>query len=432
MSELQGPLRHFSVRITAHTPLALGDESKLGNFEQTIDFIPGSVLRGAVAGRALDVCSQPAYKDNHAACSDREQCDFWKLFSQDQAIFGNAYPGLSGPVYPFPLTARTCKYYPGLPREDRILEEAHGVFDILIPRFIYELASDPEFTLRSELLDGWERQHPNLPEIYSEKCPRCGEPSEPIPGYYTQAEVLLPGGQTFVRRSAHVGINRARFVAEDSLLFTQEALDTRGTRTQFFGQATAPAELAGLLEKYLEGEHFLGRGRSRGYGHVTVGVNPPNPQDGLDERRRAFQARLQAAWGRLRTDDPRLPERLPGEFISLTLRSPAILEDLGRPHLIPTPEEIGLPQARLVRAWTRPSVISGWDVAAGLPRRTSLAACAGSVYLYHLPSGALPRQALEDLEGEGIGTERGRGMGQVTLCAPFHWMSDLSSGGNHG
>jgi CRISPR-associated Csx10 family RAMP protein len=153
---------------------------------------------------------------------------------------------------------------------------------------------------------------------------------------------------------------------------------------------------------------------------VAIGAAPAEALRSLEEHLAEFQNAVRAAYYRWKAAAPGLPELAEGSFFSLGLLSPAILEDLGRPRLAPTPQEIGLPEARLLRAWTRPQPVGGWDSAAGLPRRTRLAACAGSVYLYYLPPGSEALAALAALETTGIGLEGERGLGQVTVCASIH------------
>ena len=418
------PLSLLSLKITAHTPLSLGDQSKMGNFEETVDYIPGAMLRGAAAARTLAQCTQPAYLKDHSRCPDRDTCPFWQLFGADEIAFGNAYAGPGGPVYPYPLTARSCKYHLAYPDPDDPSREAHGVFDVLVERFLYELLSDTKFPARELLLPpAWQGRLPRLAAPYRETCRKCPADAKPQPGYYSQGPTPIPARKPFISRAAHVGINRARFVAEEGLLFTQESLDTRDTGAFFFSQVcAADVQIEMLTQALQEGEHFIGRGRSRGLGRVEIGVNPPFESAPLAKRQQSFQERILAEWSRLRRVDKDLPERLPGRFISLTLVSPLILAGPAGPHLAPAPEEAGLPGAHLLRAWTRPVVTGGWDVAAGLPRRTRLAAAAGSVYLYYLPAQNLDLSALARLEVEGLGEERSRGFGQVHICAPFHAM----------
>lgn len=409
----------FSLRINAQSPLVLGDENNLGNNEQTISYIPGAVIRGAIGSKALGDCINREYIADHAHCPDRDNCPFWQLFGQDDIHFGNAYPGMAGPVYPFPLTARTCKYYPGLPQEDIFLDEFHGVFDSLVDRFVYEVLSDPDFPMRSQLLPGFDKV-PKLQGAYQDKCPECGETTERAEGYFIPGPTISPGAEPFIRRAAHVGINRSRSVAEDGLLFSQETLDTHGTLIQFYGQVTVTSERVDLLKKYLHGTHYFGRGRSRGFGQVEIGVNPPQARPAPMERIRDFQLALNAELSSYREYDPDIPSKFSGTLLCLTTQSPALLEEFGRPYLVPTAEDILFQEVVLVRAWTRPMIISGWDAAAGLPRRTRLAACPGSVYVYYVPSGNVSDSVLDTLEREGIGTERARGLGQIEICSPFH------------
>jgi len=423
--------RRLTNRITIHatTPLLLGEKSGMSNFEQSLDFIPGATLRGAVARRALQHCTQPEYKNNHAACPDRDRCPFWQLFSEDDIYFGNAYAGISDPVSPLPLTAHTCKYYPGIPEADsqRAREDAHGVWDTLLERLIHEALVDPQFPRRAEILPELGERIPKLPAwAYKETCPNCGKTAQPADGYYIPGTLLAPAGHVPISRRMHVGINRARFAAEDSLLFAQESLDTRGTRINFFAQVSAPEAKLELLNQYLNGSHALGRGRSRGYGMVEIATSAPRQGQDLSTRFASLQMageQVLRAWlGEEKAADS--PGKFSAQLFSLTLTSPAILETFGSPYLLPTARDIGIPEAFLLRAWTKPTVISGWDVAAGLPRRTRQAAVAGSVFLFAVPVGledVLPRLAL--LEENGLGEERARGFGQLQVCAPIHFNS---------
>lgn len=415
------PTRAYSIKIFAHTPLSLGDESKLGNFEQTLNFIPGAILRGAVAARTLKDCPLPDHQVDHSTCPQKDTCPFWQIFGKEEVHFGYSYPGKLGPVYPFPLTAHTCKYNPGLPNPESLLVDGHGIYDLLAGRFIYELLADPEFPARDVLLPAVGRTRLPLVDAPAEKCPRCQADLAPASGFYVPGSPLVAGSEPHTRRTAHVSINRARGVAEEGLLFTQETLDARAAGALFFGLVRAPDHLAATLEPFLQGEYYLGRGRSRGLGQVTLEPGLPYDEPDLPTRFQAFQDGLRVALRRWRPALPNLPSRLPGNLASLTLISPASFETAGRPALVPDPVEIGLPGAVLLRAWTRPTVLSGWDQAARLPRRTRLAAAAGSVYLFHLPGEAgdyLP--ALQALEDEGLGGERSRGLGQVQVCARIH------------
>jgi CRISPR-associated Csx10 family RAMP protein len=419
--------RRLSKQVTIHAtaPLLLGEKSGMSNFEQTLDFIPGARVRGAVASRALEKCTQPAYKDNHAACPDRQSCPFWQLFGDDDIFFGNAYAGISGPVYPVPLTAHTCKYYAGIPEADSqsARDDAHGVWDTLVERLVHETLVDTQFPHRAEILPELGQRIPKLPAwAHKEICPKCGNAAQPASGYYMPGPPLASAGHVPISRRMHVGINRARFAAEDSLLFTQESLDTRGTNINFFAEVSAPEAKLDLLTQYLNGSHALGRGRSRGYGMVKIDMAGSRSDQDLPMRFARLQVAAEKALRAWLSEDKTAnkPEKFSAQFFSLTLTSPAIFETFGRPILVPDAGEIGIPEAFLLRAWTKPVTISGWDVAAGLPRRTRQAAAAGSVFLFAVPAGldVLPGLAL--LGENGLGEERARGFGQLQVCAPIH------------
>ncbi|MFH1634281.1 MAG: hypothetical protein ABIG63_09780, partial [Chloroflexota bacterium] len=196
----------LSVTIASKTPLHLGDQSGFGNFEQTTAFIPGAAIRGALAQKVLDEGRSGGH-------------DFEELLGEDDIFFGPAYPGQAAPVHPFPLTARTCKYYPGIPSsQDKPWEIKHGVYDILIERFLYELLVDSRFPGRDVWLPEFKEKLPALQQTLGENCPRCSSEKvslEPASGYYIpvideddEAKMSLIAAQKpLVRRRAHVGIN---------------------------------------------------------------------------------------------------------------------------------------------------------------------------------------------------------------------------------
>jgi CRISPR-associated protein Csx10 len=236
-----------------------------------------------------------------------------------------------------------------------------------------------------------------------------------------------------------VGINRARGVAEDALLFTVETLDPAAEQIAFYSRLAVPDSRIDALHPYLSGDYHVGRGRSRGLGAVTLSVEeeqevaadePLGASFGETMRDRVddFNLAMRSALARYRSQDKRVPRSLPGTLFSVTLNSPAILESFGRALTAPTGAMVGLPQARLVRSWARTTMVSGWDAAAGLPRRTQLAVQTGSAFLFWVPPDLDRDEVVESLvrlEVLGMGRERSRGYGQVAVCAPFHMLRRL-------
>jgi CRISPR-associated protein Csx10 len=156
---------------------------------------------------------------------------------------------------------------------------------------------------------------------------------------------------------------------------------------------------------------------------VKVFVQSVVDTSDLDDRVRDFNYAVEHALYQAHEADSRVQVEFSGRFFSLTLRAPVTLELDGMPTARPEPSDIGVSGAVRVRSWARTSVVGGWNAAARLPHRTRLAVQAGAVYLFYAPSEVKENeltQQLEALEIQGIGTWRERGLGQVTVCAPFH------------
>jgi len=413
----------YLLQIVPQTDLIIGTKEGWGNEQTTLDHIPGRVLRGAIGERI--------FRQN-AALHDR-------IFDgQNEPIFGHAYPGQKGPIFPLPLTARTCKRFSGFWQEEnrtRRQEAQHGITDHLIADFVYELVSDPQFPQRSEIA-------PELGRSWSEKgwfpanrshqyCEICDdEDMTPIDrgGYYAWQNGITPIRDSFaVGRTTHSGINRARGVSEDRVLFSEEHLASpdQGSGWYFFGWLHIPQHKVSDLEPYLNDIYAIGRGRSRGLGQIQISTSaqPRNYPD-LSRRVKDFNAYIRLAIRHYQKHEPRLPAQIGGQFFSLTLNGPAVLNDAGHIHRTPSTQMLGLPEGtRLIRSWARMSDVGGWDNGAGLPRPTNLAVTTGAVYLYYAPESANITELWETLgrlEIEGIGTHRELGYGQLTVCAPIH------------
>lgn len=410
--------------IKPQSPLLCGDESVVGNYRETLSYIPGSVLRGAIAERILA----------------RDEVLFREIFIEaaHPPRFCNAYPAVPEAwSYPFPATARTCKQHPGYAQAEH---DGHGVFDVLIPQALYELVSDPQFPHRTTLWPNAGSTYPALEEHVEPRCPHlnetgkpCGGDVTPVSGYYVlRSRGPGPAPRPHIARATHVGINRARGVAEDALLFTLETLEpTAGV--EFRGELLYDEAYATDLERLLnfqgESQVFrIGRGRTRGMGKVNIALDP-SPTSLSREVIEGRQRRLQRAFEEESRRYADLPgfALAPGYFFTLTLRAPAFFtDDAGLPSLWPDLTDTSLEGAVRPRSWARATQIGGWHSAGGLPRRTRQAVEAGAVYLYFVPEADLRKDALLEallaLEIAGLGHQRERGYGQVTVCAPFHYV----------
>jgi CRISPR-associated protein Csx10 len=116
----------------------------------------------------------------------------------------------------------------------------------------------------------------------------------------------------------------------------------------------------------------------------------------------------------------------PGSIFTINLLSPAILLDQG---WLPTNELnatmlkalTGI-DATLLRAFTTTTIIGGWNVKWQRPKPTTVAAVAGSVFVFQASSELddAACKALAKLQLDGIGERCPEGYGQVRICDEFH------------
>ncbi|MEM3383580.1 MAG: RAMP superfamily CRISPR-associated protein [Nitrososphaerales archaeon] len=104
--------------ITTKTPLHIGEGIKSNSIKRTRNYIPGSVIRGAVGISLIKaMCIKTKYVDNHDVCPAKEGCPYYQLFEEKKSttmIFRNAYPrhdgcANKGTYLPAPLTLHYCE-----------------------------------------------------------------------------------------------------------------------------------------------------------------------------------------------------------------------------------------------------------------------------------------------------------------------------------
>ncbi|HIE52054.1 MAG TPA: CRISPR-associated RAMP protein Csx10 [Armatimonadetes bacterium] len=424
-------MNQLLVIVKAKSPITAGGLRPYGMFITTRDYIPGSVLRGAVAVHWLRT---------NKGLYDR-------LFkSQEAVLFGNCYPAQERrhacqPDYTLvlPATARTCKHFPGFvsgfklrvqenPDLADLEMEPHGVFDTLIPQLVYEAMAE------------------EMPVAFDLRCQRanCECSTEPLAGFYER--VIQPFGtkpytyravRARMHRLSHSAISRVTRTAKHGLLYSISALSANN---QFRGVVTVPAHLnLAQVEQALRIPR-LGARVSSGAGEVEINVyrlplsDPRCTLPPVSARIRAFNDLLTEHWcdyHALAGRPNALPSKPPDTYFVLTLQSDAILRTpAGTPTLEWNVSTLGGEEVQLVRRWVSPRRVSGWNVAWGLPKAVDLACSAGSVFVYkwkgHLPTdetGAEKHplvQALREIELVGLGERRAEGFGRVLVCDPFH------------
>ncbi|MBM3237486.1 hypothetical protein FJZ31_14445 [Candidatus Poribacteria bacterium] len=474
----------LQIVVTLHSPLAVGGRKPAGRIVEIIPYIPGGLLRGAVAKELLEL---GAHDDN---CNENE-CDFCTLFlSNEQAIFHNCYPfsGLSrrcrgdteatnlldNRTLVLPATAVSCEDNSGFLEYDKNghpmvddFNDSHGVFDTLINRLIAE-----------EQLN----ENNDLPLLYAPNCPVCGGCVEPFQGFYSAVpswEGLGVGGKyksenIGTRILSRIPINRSRKVAEEDLLYhlsvlnhvtksgadallrnsqataqttplvakpsPKESPDEVGSgdsigvfRTRLIGSVTVPKRLAKDLTEVLKHRiHNLGGGSARGLGRVKIDVIPEdnNPQSSTQSA--VFKNRLDAFNRKIAEAERKFQAlgkttAIDGTYFTVDLHSDAILYDASgwQPTTILTAEMLQKAtncdaQVELLRSYARYTYCNGWNAAWGMLKETEVITQMGSVFVFKTKNIEAWYEPLRKLELYGIGERRGEGFGQLKICDEFH------------
>jgi CRISPR-associated protein Csx10 len=236
--------------ITVQSPVAVGGRKPAGQFQRSLEYIPGAVLRGGLAQTMI-----------RAGLLNSRL--FARLFTAEQpAVFSNAYPqhweSGFGETRVVPMTAMSCKTHPGFQTGDR---DRHGVFDTLIDRLC------------------WEQLRP-AGLLYSPNCPRagCGGLVDRFEGFYSTSYEDYRQPEVQQRLLTRVALNRRRGVAEDQLLYSPSVLSEALRRVED-GELTyhpsvfvadikvdLTSDETAEVKKLLEAIRYLGGGGSRGLG----------------------------------------------------------------------------------------------------------------------------------------------------------------------
>ncbi|MCS6862325.1 MAG: CRISPR-associated RAMP protein Csx10 [Abditibacteriales bacterium] len=387
----------LQVVITAKAPLVFSERRPGGQFRPSTPYVPGAVLRGALAQQMLDAGEQGS-------------SDFEALFlASDAPLFRHAYPArkVQGenagfvPSRPLPATAFSCKAESGF--------DKHGVFDSLIDRLCCEQLGV---------------QVPYLP-----RCAQCGDRVEALSGFHVgKRSATAP-----TRLTTRVALNRRRKTAEEGLLYSPVVISEAaadGTPTTFVGNVAVNDANRSIVERRLRELTHIGSGAARGFGWVEVDVYEDKAAEDLNQRVTDFNDKVRERWA-LWAKLPHKNEKTAytpdnGTFFAVLLMSDAMLRANGwTPTLRLEPTMLGdaLQDATLLRCYATADYRGGWNTGWGLPKDTELVAKMGSVYVYHAPynlDDTTWLNALRDLEEQGVGEKRVEGYGQVRVCDEFH------------
>ena len=401
-------MKKIELEIKALSPLAIGRQKPGGNISEVETFIPGSVIRGAVASQILKEANQEI----------EENDDFHKLFlSENPAIFHNAYPGhdkIKSEVRVIPATALSSKTKPGFKTKQNDPEH-NGVFDTLIDRFCAE----------------------NYDHIYDPNCPVDGDRVDSFTGFYNQNPSIYAKNSVNSRLLTRVGINRRRATSEEQVLYSIQVLNEsqeRGKKPKsiiFKGAILVPDDLVDSLHIFIynhQNNFRLGGASSRGLGKVQITAKKqPDIKSNLDNRVNQFNQKLRTRWNEWGNIFGKILE-IPKNriYFTINLQADAILSDNWRrttvisKALLKQFTGVNDSSLQIHAVYSSYDYRSGWNTAWGLMKDVELVTNRGGVYLFSTDNKDLWLNAWENLEVYGIGERTSEGFGQVQICNEFH------------
>lgn len=417
--------KRLNLTVQLKSPLLITAQ-QVGFLWESESFIPGSVLRGAVAQIAIGAGQDPD-----------------KLFDHPRAPhFGPAHPGLTAATGILPHTARTCKRHGGF-RRDAQDGERHGVQDTLLEQAFGQAQRESVCTTCSKPTLPWGGRPYTLT--------RVGEAR-----WYVSPRVQM-------RRIGRTGVARERAAVADGLLYTLEVigeqmerdlLDQYGrslnSETYFSSFVWLDENDTAPWTNWLEAVSHIGGARTRGLGQVKItavsdAAPSATPRDlflasqtlaghgpGTTSKRHPAEMTMlericafnQAAYSQHADPDY--------WYFTLDLQSDAMISDVRGPQYTLLPETLGLPsEVKLHWSLARHAQAGGWAMTWGLPKPVAPVLTAGSVFVYRVPRDeALTQQVLNRctvFEQEGIGQRCEEGFGWLHICTPFHLEMEVKS-----
>lgn len=388
-------MKQIVVKLTAQSPIAVGEwMTSRSNVRESLAYIPGGVLRGALAQAVREHLGGHASSRRALGNGDPALADaFDACFGKDGARFGFLMPFKTLEWIPAPATA---------------------LFNKQRDEYLYD-------TLFA-LLRG---------EDYPMECPNTGDRLERGRGWLVREDgkwrkANLPALRAFVR----VGLNRKLEAAEEGILYTLEAIDptnSEGTPIEFRGVVSFPNTaceqafqmiLNALRWRDGRVQVRIGSARTRGFGAVVLEtIDAPAPALQVDLE--AFAQRAGAPVFTLLARTPVLVHDASGT------PAPTLTPDLLREYLPNLPNSVQLiPEATRIERIP----VSGWSGAWGMPKPVQQAFAPGSVFTYgYAESDRAALQGwLQRLALYGIGERIAEGYGQFAICSRYHLDTDIT------
>lgn len=417
-------MKKIEIEIKALSPLAIGRQKPGRSVSEAEDYIPGTVIRGAIASQILQEYRHQYSQELDQFLPDFSQNggEFQSLFLDNSpAIFHNAYPTtvtvegeeiILPVVNVIPATALSSKNKSGFNTSD---PKKNGVFDTLIDRFCAE----------------------GYGHIYDPNCPVDSGRVDVFSGFYGELYENYYSPSASKRLLTRVGINRRRANSEEQVLYSIEVLNEsqENNKKQVLYRGAilvANAELADSLKNFINvrSESFrLGGSTSRGLGRVKITAKEPvDAKIKLKSRIDEFNHKLKKRWNDWQVFGiPPIKESPDNrDYFTIDLQSDAILTDQWQRTTVISEEMLkkwtGLVDSdlKLEMAYSSYDYRSGWNAAWGLMKDIELVTNKGGVYLFSTSQIDSWRDKLEEIEILGVGERTFEGFGKVQICNDFH------------
>lgn len=434
-------MKRYYLRVRVKSPVSIsGHENRDGQTTPTLDYIPGSTLRGALAWHWLR--RDPSLRDN---------ATFKRLLDAGLFRCGALLPdsnlaySKTGLGQVIPATARTCKKHPGFSTDPDIQGEIpHGVRDSLVA------------LVEEEALARWHVSDPGKAEadmqglLVFESCAHCGGAMDRFPGYFEWTRTGATGHPSYWRpKLSKRMITRSAILPQlestaPNNLYSREVLE-EGQHLAgwlFVDESIEPwmqSTFGDGVGGGIVGDREIvsvGAARTAGLGQVEVIDCRSDPgiwtrQFGtFDDRVAAFANHISP---KIRQTWSLVPIALLSDTILLDshLRTLSVLTAdvlaaysnldarLAGTRAIPLPDGL-----ELFVAVARTRRIAGWNTGSGgrRPRSDDWAVAAGSIFVLAAKAGQEVEllQLCKWLEENGIGERREDGFGQVVVAHPLH------------
>ncbi|MEH2363920.1 type III-D CRISPR-associated RAMP protein Csx10 [Nostoc sp.] len=413
-------MKRIELEIKALSPLAISRQKPGGSVSECEDYIPGSVIRGAIASEILKQSGQQ-FSD-----LSKDGGDFQTLFLGDEsAIFKNAYPNVSKidkndfrieeEVKILPSTALSSKTKPGFKTDD----QGSGVFDTLFDRLCADCYG----------------------YAYEPNCPTDGgRVDSPGITFYSVFNDEYYRISSKKRLLTKVGINRRRAISEEEILYSIEVLDESESMgknpkpVSYISSIIVPDNLSDLLWHFIDNNSLnfrLGGSTSRGLGKVEIKSQILDIQNNIAKKNQdkieIFTDKLKERWQEWSILGSQIKELSPNrQYFTLNLQADTILTEKWQRTTVISEKMLeqftGVDDKllQLEAAYSSYEYRSGWNSAWGLMKDVELVTNKGAVYLFSTSQPEKWYTALANLELKGVGERTCEGFGQFEVCNEFH------------